>query len=121
MIMIHKERFQESVFNAHNAFINKYPKILKIDVHDMADCDLTESQTHDIIDNIDQHDRHIALSKTFDDRPEITRGGWGNLGKLLVCNAIASFGCGGPPGLILCGWGCWCMFCQQSAVGGWIC
>lgn len=38
---------------------------------------------------------------------------------VLACNGLASF-CGGPT-VVLCAWGCWCEFCDQSTVGGWIC
>ena len=125
------ERFRNSISESRKAFVDKYPQILTIEPDGNAECDLTENQTYRVIDNIDaileQHDRRYALNKTTgtncpecgDNPPEIVCGSWWNIARLIACNGLASF-CGGPT-VVLCAWGCWCEFCDQSTVGGWIC
>ncbi len=125
-----KEEFRNSTLIARKAFVDKYPQILTISSNEDNECSLTHAQSHSIIDNIDvvleQHEHYYTLGKNMEGvDPELPPcGSWWQVGKLMACAAGASFGCagGGPAGLVLCGWGCWCMLCNEnSAVADAIC
>jgi hypothetical protein len=45
-------------------------------------------------------------------------GSYWNQVKMLVCMGLCS---GTGPGIVVCGWGCWCTFCSKSALGNVIC
>ena len=111
--------FRKAIVEANEAFLQKYPVLLTLDLaSEEGTCALTPARIDGVIDNVDAilaDQKASALYKSSGRTPPC--GSWWQVAKLLACAATAGVVCapGGPGGLLFCGWGCWCMLCNENS------